>query len=48
MEKQQKNNIMIMSRSVSTSNAYEAYKQIDTINPYSVKDLKKIHGILIS
>ena len=27
-------------------NAYEAYKQIDTINPYSVKDLKKIHGIL--
>lgn len=27
MEKQQKNNIMIMSRSVSTSNAYEAYKK---------------------
>ena len=27
-------------------NAYEAYKQIDKINPYSIQDLKKIHGIL--
>lgn len=27
-------------------NAYEAYEQIDKINPYSVDDLKKIHGIL--
>ena len=27
-------------------NAYKAYEQIDNINPYSVKDLKKIHGIL--
>lgn len=27
-------------------NAYEAYEQIDKINPYSVEDLKKIHGIL--
>ena len=27
-------------------NAYEAYKQIDKINPYSIEDLKKIHGIL--
>lgn len=27
-------------------NAYEAYEQIDKLNPYSVDDLKKIHGIL--
>lgn len=27
-------------------NAYEAYEQIDKVNPYSVDDLKKIHGIL--
>lgn len=27
-------------------NAYEAYEQIDKMNPYSVEDLKKIHGIL--
>ena len=27
-------------------NAYEAYEQIDKLNPYSVEDLKKIHGIL--
>ena len=27
-------------------NAYKAYEQIDNINPYSVEDLKKIHGIL--
>ena len=27
-------------------NAYEAYEQIDKINPYSVDDLKKIHKIL--
>jgi len=27
-------------------NAYEAYEKIDTVNPYSVEDLKKIHGIL--
>lgn len=27
-------------------NAYKAYEQIDKINPYSVEDLKKIHGIL--
>ena len=27
-------------------NAYEAYEQIDKVNPYSVEDLKKIHGIL--
>ena len=27
-------------------NAYEAYEQIDKGNPYSVEDLKKIHGIL--
>ena len=26
-------------------NAYEAYEQIDKVNPYSVDDLKKIHGI---
>lgn len=27
-------------------NAYEAYEQIDKVNPYSVEDLKKIHGML--
>ena len=27
-------------------NAYKAYEEIDNINPYSVDDLKKIHGIL--
>ena len=27
-------------------NAYEAYEKIDEVNPYSVDDLKKIHGIL--
>lgn len=27
-------------------NAYEAYEQIDKINPYSVEDLKKIHKTL--
>ena len=27
-------------------NAYEAYEQIEKINPYSIEDLKKIHGIL--
>ena len=27
-------------------NAYEAYEQIDKMNPYSIDDLKKIHGIL--
>ena len=27
-------------------NAYEAYEQIDKVNPYSVDDLKKIHEIL--
>lgn len=27
-------------------NAYEAYEKIDKVNPYSVEDLKKIHGIL--
>ena len=27
-------------------NAYKAYEEIDTINPYSVTDLKKIHKIL--
>lgn len=27
-------------------NAYKAYEQIDKVNPYSVEDLKKTHGIL--
>lgn len=27
-------------------NTYKAYEQIDKVNPYSVEDLKKIHGIL--
>ena len=27
-------------------NAYKAYDELDNVNPYSVKDLKKIHGIL--
>ena len=32
--------------SSQVKNAYEAYEQIDKVNPYSVDDLKKIHGIL--
>ena len=27
-------------------NAYETYKKISKINPYSIEDLKKIHGIM--
>lgn len=27
-------------------NAYEAYKMIRNVNPYSINDLKKIHGIM--
>ena len=27
-------------------NAYEAYEKISKINPYSIEDLKKIHGIM--
>ena len=27
-------------------NAYEAYKQIKTVNQYSIKDLKKVHGVM--
>ena len=27
-------------------NAYKAYEQIDKVNPYSVDDLKEIHGIM--
>ena len=27
-------------------NAYKAYEEIDKIDPYSIEDLKKIHGIL--
>ena len=27
-------------------NAYKAYEEIDNVNPYSVDDLKKIHGIM--
>lgn len=27
-------------------NAYEAYKMIREVNPYSIKDLKKVHGIM--
>lgn len=27
-------------------NAYAAYEQIEHINPYSIRDLKKIHGIM--
>lgn len=27
-------------------NAYEAYERLDQINPYSIVDLKKIHGIM--
>ncbi len=27
-------------------NAYKAYEEIEKVNPYSVEDLKKIHGIL--
>ena len=27
-------------------NAYKAYEELDNINPYSLEDLKKIHGIM--
>ena len=27
-------------------NAYEAYEKISKIDPYSIEDLKKIHGIM--
>ena len=27
-------------------NAYEAYEKISKIDPYSIKDLKRIHGIM--
>ena len=27
-------------------NAYNAYKMINNVNPYSIKDLKKIHGVM--
>lgn len=27
-------------------NAFKAYEMIDSVNPYSIKDLKKIHGIM--
>ena len=27
-------------------NAYNAYEKIAEINPYSIKDLKKFHGIM--
>lgn len=27
-------------------NAYEAYKMIDSTNPYSIEDLKNIHGVM--
>ena len=27
-------------------NAYNAYEMIDNVNPYSIKDLKKIHGVM--
>lgn len=27
-------------------NAYNAYEELDNINPYSIEDLKRIHGIM--
>ena len=27
-------------------NAYNAYEMISDVNPYSIKDLKKIHGVM--
>ncbi len=31
---------------LEVKNAYQAYEEIEKINPYSIKDLKKIHGIM--
>ena len=27
-------------------NAYKAYEELDNVNPYSIKDLKRLHGIM--
>jgi len=27
-------------------NAYKAYDELDNINPYSIEDLKRLHGIM--
>ena len=32
---------------VAVKNAFEAYKELDSINPYNLKDLLKIHGIMM-
>lgn len=33
---------------ISVKNAFEAYKIIDKIKPYSIKDLLKVHGIMMN
>ena len=32
---------------VAVKNAFEAYKELDSVNPFDVKDLLKIHGIMM-
>ncbi len=33
---------------LEVKNAYRAYEMMDLINPYSVKDLKKVHGVMMN
>lgn len=33
---------------VAVKNAFEAYKQLDSVNPYNSKDLLNIHGIMMN
>ena len=33
---------------LAVKNAFSAYKELDGINPYEIKDLLKIHGIMMS
>ena len=33
---------------IAVKNAFAAYKELDEINPYSIKDLLKIHGIMMN
>lgn len=33
---------------VAVKNAFEAYKQLDSVNPYNLKDLLKVHGIMMN
>ena len=32
---------------IAVKNAFEAYKELDSVNPYDLKDLLKVHGIMM-